>query len=323
MAGVLAIAGLLLSLWLLVNLKGVVGVWHVRLLKGLTTQYLLSNTKPNPYPNSDQEQQQQYQQQQQQQQEEEEEEEEEHPPRLFSYLITAHRNSPIDCDFNLHKSNSTFFADLDINRAQLLMRLFGRLPRWRPPTTTEPLNKATKGQSARKDKDEPKERSLNIMLGGVSCAFTREIKPLQQFEIWSRVLAWDGKWLFVVSYFVRSGTSINSDSMEGLTGKGKDQKENKTQQEPKDVHLANKNKASAILASSLTRYVFKDGRVTVKPEDVLRYNGLYSDLDAAAVSSSGVTAGGIEAASGICGLDALPGLFASASFGVFGRYSDL
>ncbi|KAL3429418.1 hypothetical protein BDV09DRAFT_200631 [Aspergillus tetrazonus] len=159
---------------ILVNLKGAAGVWHLRLFKGPFTQYLLSeygrkqlssvyiNKSPSAIsPPADKQ-----------------------PPKIFSYLITTHRNHPIDCDYNLHKSNSTFFADLDINRAQLLMRLFGGFPRWKPDTTT-----TTSDQM----ETETKNRSLDVALGGVSCFFKREIKALQAFEIWSRVLSWDEK----------------------------------------------------------------------------------------------------------------------------------
>ena len=32
-------------------------------------------------------------------------------------MITSSFNTPYDCDYNLHKSNSTYFADLDVARA--------------------------------------------------------------------------------------------------------------------------------------------------------------------------------------------------------------
>lgn len=210
-------------------------------------------------------------------------------PRLFSYLVTTHRNPPIDCDYNLHKSNSTFFSDLDINRAQLLLRLFGGFPRWKP--TSDGVGK------------NEKERSLNIALGGVSCVFKREIKPFQRFEIWSRVLAWDEKWLYIVSYFVLPGTGKAAlKSLHDGAKKGKEFDPN-----------------NAILASSLSRYVFKDGRITIRPEDALVYNGLYGD-NSAFVSERDRA---LEVARFFHGLDALPLHFEVAASSVLGRYWDL
>ncbi|KAL4902742.1 hypothetical protein BDW74DRAFT_180443 [Aspergillus multicolor] len=277
-----------LAVLLLVNLKGVLGVWHLRLFKGLFTQYILAardkkSKRPTPTatpddaspddPN--------------QATSGHDTDPTQPPARLFSYLVTAHRNAAIDCDYNMHKSNSTFFADLDINRAQLLIRLFGGFPRWTPPT---PLDDKEKHEH----KDKKTEKSLNVALGGTSCVFKREIKPLQRFEIWSRVAGWDGKWLYVASYFV------NLNLKPGV------------------------EYDKAILASSLSRYVFKDGRVTVKPRDVLGYNGLLVTEAGKGEDGDGEgLSGKLEAARLFDALDALPQQFEPGRFGVLGRYADL
>ncbi|THC98401.1 hypothetical protein EYZ11_002120 [Aspergillus tanneri] len=109
------------------------------------------------------------------------------------------------------------------------------------------------------NKGTKQERNLNVALGGVSCVFKREIKPFQQYEIWSRVLTWDEKWLYIVSYFVIGGTG--KAVMESLHTQGQ--------------KGTNFNPNKAILASSVSRYVFKDGRITVRPESVLGHNDLY------------------------------------------------
>lgn len=43
---------------------------------------------------------------------------------------------------------------------------------------------------------------LNIVLGSTCVIFHWEIGLLQKCDIWSRVLGWDGKWVYIVSYFV-------------------------------------------------------------------------------------------------------------------------
>ncbi|KAH8667318.1 hypothetical protein BGZ60DRAFT_377849, partial [Tricladium varicosporioides] len=109
---------------------------------------------------------------------------------------------------------STFYSDLDVNR----MHLFGALFK----EVISPAAKPSAGQGLGK---------LILALGGVSCTFKREIKPYQKYQIWSRVLAWDEKWMYIASYFVKDG---------------------------------------AIFASAISKYVFKQGRKTIRPEEVFQ-----------------------------------------------------
>ncbi|EEP79619.1 predicted protein [Uncinocarpus reesii 1704] len=211
-----------IAVLLAINLKGLPCVWHIRLFRGLATQLFLENPGKKLVGINGS------------------------APRLFSYLVTTHRNPPIECDYNMHKSNSTFFSDLDINRSQLLVALFNGIPRWSP----------TPGG---------KEKRLMVALGGTSCVFKREIKPFQAYEVWSRVLTWDEKWLYIVSYFVKKGTGKSV--LKAVEEKEKGQGQN-----------AGFDSSKAILASSVSRYVFKYGRMTVPPESVLTKTGLYPDI---------------------------------------------
>lgn len=85
---------------------------------------------------------------------------------------------------------------------------------------------------------------MYVALAGVSCLFRREIKPFEKYEVVNRVLGWDDKWVWVVSHFVQLG------------GKLEKAKDGETPQRK-------------IFASALSKYVFKMGRITVKPEDLL------------------------------------------------------
>ena len=42
-----------------------------------------------------------------------------------------------------------------------------------------------------------------MALGGVTCTFKRELKPYRKYEIWTRVLSWDEKWVYVISHIVK------------------------------------------------------------------------------------------------------------------------
>ena len=130
---------------------------------------------------------------------------------------------------------------------------------------------------------------VNIMLGGVTCSFKKEIKPYQKFEVQTRVLCWDRKWLYFVSHFVdRSKATVKTTSK---TGDGLEQKK---------TH-------PAIFASSLSKYVFKQGRRTISPETVLRASNLLPERSGGdernlsemlPASLDGIPLGKVESASG-------------------------
>lgn len=204
----------------------------------------------------------------------------------------------MECDYNVHKSNSTFFSDMDVNRAQLLLNLFPRLPRWAPEAAADkPDSKKT-------------EKIVSIALGGTSCVFKREIKPLQRYEVWSRVLSWDAKWLVIVTYFVKAGT--HKSVMWSLRKGGETKDGSDTQKD--------------ILAVGVTRYVFKDGRRTTPPEEVLRHMGLYPSIDTKEDGNdvySSLRKPGDDVVEFFGSLDSLPSHFEDASSSILGHYSDL
>ena len=107
------------------------------------------------------------------------------------------------------------------------------------------------------------------MLGGVTCHFKREIKPYQAFEIWTRVLCWDRKWLYLVSHFVEKGNVKPKGYTLQPWKKGNQRSENGKMNENVD-----KTPHPAIFASSIAKYVFKEGRLTVPPETLLQHSNL-------------------------------------------------
>ncbi|OJJ08109.1 hypothetical protein ASPVEDRAFT_76855 [Aspergillus versicolor CBS 583.65] len=278
--------------FLFLNAKGLPGVWHYRLFKGLFIELVWKrSTTPAPLLDS------------------------RGRPRLYSYFVTECSNPVIECDYNLHKSNSTFFSDLDINRTQLMMVHFKHvLSTASMPGKTKTANGSGNGQARKKP--------LMMAMGGVSCLFHREIKPLQRYEIWSRVLAWDEKWVYVVSYFVKKGAL----SKDGNFGGGLD--------------LDPKVNSKVVLASCMARYVFKEGRITVKPERVLQECGLLplpQDEEVVEEKAEKASVGsnwgkeqfeearqkGLVTAGKFSGLEVLPLMTGFGESGVLGRYGDL
>jgi hypothetical protein len=104
----------------------------------------------------------------------------------------------MECDYNFHKSNSTYFSDLDITRSHLVCALL------QPGIEKLQHNKREKLVLDKNGK--PVLGKWSIMLGGVMATFKREIGMYQGFEMWSRVLCWDRKWIYIVTHFVKKGT---------------------------------------------------------------------------------------------------------------------
>ncbi|CUS15260.1 unnamed protein product [Tuber aestivum] len=142
---------------------------------------------------------------------------------LFSPITTSSRSPLYESDLNMHKSNSTYFSDLDIARTHLVCHLI------------------KKSLSIRRKSG----KQLYVALAGVSALFRREIKPFEKYEVVTRLLCWDTKWVFVASHF----TALKR----GPDGKRK------------------------IFATCISKYVFKQGRVTIPPEEVFRESGLLPD----------------------------------------------
>ena len=103
-------------------------------------------------------------------------------PRLFQHHVSHDRAAITDLGINLQKSNSTFFIDGDISRAALLTSLF-----------SEAL--AVLGPA-------------NFILASVQAKFYAGVKPFRRYAVSSRVLTWDERALWLVTYFLQPGTEL-------------------------------------------------------------------------------------------------------------------
>ena len=162
----------------------------------------------------------------------------------------------MDCDYNFHKSNSTYFADLDIANAHAVgLILRTGLARLNCGDQDGVPNDVIKAPGR-----------YGLALGGVSCFFHKQIEPLQPFEIYTRLLSWDKKWMYFVSHIVRKG-AIQPDRYALQPWKNSKQTggERKTETESLKPH---------IFATSIAKYVSKKGRLTINPEIVLEWSRL-------------------------------------------------
>lgn len=217
---------ILLAISLLINLKSLPLVWHWRVLRGIFYQIQLTK----------------------------------HPmqePHLFKPMVTSSYNSLYDCDYNGHKSNSTYFADLDVSRAHLVGALFRTSLKRMNAGDYEGLPPKAPGEKSRG------KESYFIALGGVACIFRKEIKPLEEFEIWTRLLAWDNKWLYIVSHVVKKG------AIKPTGYHLQPWKQSQARKSGKKTGSADQDMTRNIFATSISKYVCKKGRMTIPPELLL------------------------------------------------------
>ncbi|EWZ00119.1 hypothetical protein FOYG_00015 [Fusarium oxysporum NRRL 32931] len=163
------------------------------------------------------------------------------PRCIFLPAISATRSPALECDYNLHKSNSTYFTDMDMSRGNFSLVLFGK--------AFNPL---------------PGPTHFTMILGGTTCTWRKEIKPYARYELWTRVLSWDEKWLYVVTHFVKPGVFQPT---EFVLQPYKKPKAAKGQE--KDVDTL-----KSVYASSVARYVFKNNRRTIPPVEALQKSNL-------------------------------------------------
>ena len=179
---------------------------------------------------------------------------------LFHYSVTSSRTSLLETDYNIHKSNSTYFADLDVSRSHLVTHLLGP---GMPIIGNNAKNKRVLDKEGKVIAG-----SFGIGLGAVFCSFRKEIAPLQGYEMWSRILSWDRKWLYIVTHFVVKGKVRPT----AWDGRRMGRTRNKVQKADGSGELVDFSKY--VIATAMSKYVFKLGRFTVHPALVVEAAGL-------------------------------------------------
>lgn len=110
---------------------------------------------------------------------------------------------------------------------------------------------------------------LGLPVGGVSCTFKKELKPYEAYELWTRVLSWDEKWVYIVTHFVQAGVLEPSKySLYPQQNKSANMKGNE------EAIYDDIQENDAVVATALSRCVFKQGRQTIAPTVMLQLSGL-------------------------------------------------
>lgn len=165
---------------------------------------------------------------------------------LFRPVSTRSRTCVLECDVSLHKTNSSYLMDLDVSRVDLLSRVF-----------TRPLREV---------------RNSRMILAGVDISFRREIKPFQLYETRSCLLAWDEKWIYILSYHIDVSAAVDEseDFLRGLFEKRKQEGPSVLKRPPR------------VFTVAVSKYVAKAGKRTLPPGDLFNGGGLFTstvDID--------------------------------------------
>jgi hypothetical protein len=183
------------------------------------------------------------------------------PPRaLFHYSLTSSRTSLLETDYNVHKSNSTYFSDLDVSRSHLATCLLGQ--------GMHVIGNNAKHKRVLDKQGNVVQGAFGIGLGAVFCSFRKEIAPLQAYEMWSRVLSWDRKWLYIVTHFVVKG------KVRPTGWDGKRMGPTRARVQKVDGGEPVEDWSKYVIATAVSKYVFKLGRFTVHPALVIEAAGL-------------------------------------------------
>lgn len=197
------------------------------------------------------------------------------PVHIFQPIITTSSAQLMEIDFNMHKSNSSYFADVDIARTHLVCTLFAK-----------GIEQMRGGTAAFTGSKKP---VFGLALGAVSCNFKREVSPYEEYEMWSKILSWDEKWIYIVTHFARKDAakpknyslypeqspsqsrrnSTDASSDEDLLRRASVDSKSSTNSADKEVQPD-----KHIFATALSKCVFKSGRKTVSPELMFQMSGL-------------------------------------------------
>ncbi|KAI1090210.1 hypothetical protein F5B19DRAFT_484697 [Rostrohypoxylon terebratum] len=218
----------LLCVFVATNMKNLPLMWHMRLLNAF--RFVLRTQRPT-VPLT--------------------------PAHIFQPIITSSTAQLMEIDFNIHKSNSSYFSDADIARAHLVCTLFAK-----------GVEHMRGGTAAYTGSGKP---LFGLALGAVSCNFKREIRPQEQYEMWSKILTWDEKWVYIVTHFVRKG-AVKPKSYSLYPEQFLDQRlDEKSSSKAESAGVISDK---VIFATALSKCVFKAGRKTVSPETMFQVSGL-------------------------------------------------
>ena len=136
---------------------------------------------------------------------------------------------------------------------------------------------------------ETKKYDIKLAFGGSSVVFLREIPMLRKYNIYTRVISWSRKWLYMQGVFTLPAKGKKTNAVQKKSLKLSTRTDNLNTADPgmsSGMSTPSTVTVPAVTASGETicavmygRYVFKRGRVTVPVNEVLGICGYSGDED--------------------------------------------
>ena len=141
------------------------------------------------------------------------------------------------------------------------MTLFGNgIYRYRGSTTMNGLS----GKST---------SNFTMALGAVSCTFRRELLPYETYDMWSKILTWDEKWFYIITHFVKKGSNVQPGKVTLHTYQQQSDRSGSASSQPSNKE-SKANEKSPVVATAVSKVVFKDGRKTLAPSYILELSNM-------------------------------------------------
>jgi hypothetical protein len=161
-----------------------------------------------------------------------------------------------------HKTNSTYATDFDVARSYHICSMFRvGLKMWSGLSFVNPQGRGDETEL------------FYPALAGVSFTFHRAIRPRQKYEISTRILSWDDKWLYLISHFVERGACKPA----YFSDRKKPQHDPELNLEVLGYSQSfdyENGSQSSVFATGMAKMVFKKGRKTIPPSQFLSDCGL-------------------------------------------------
>lgn len=180
----------------------------------------------------------------------------------FKLNIRYERCSILECDFfGFHKNNATYFTELDLCRTECFM------------SSLHKYFKFTKNH-------------CYVALASITNHFLKEISPLQEYQIYSKIIGWNNKWILIINLFVIDENNKNRKITE-LPDYSKldDINQNIPNSIPPlyTIDKSSKNNQSIkfkrVSCVSIGKLVFKNNRKTEEPFDIISKSLDLSDTE--------------------------------------------
>lgn len=108
---------------------------------------------------------------------------------LFGVSVVRFRCWPNDLDTNLHMNNGRYMTLMDLGRLDLLLRIGAAGPAFR--------------------------RRYYPVLAAIQMRYRRPLNLFQTFEIRSRIVTWDAKWVYLEQRILRKGNLVTHALLKG------------------------------------------------------------------------------------------------------------